>query len=49
MHAITHLTFCIRRCWSIGLTIHTSIFFNRVKYTDGPCGLPKFWVWSLVF
>ncbi|MFS8025605.1 hypothetical protein Hanom_Chr16g01477081 [Helianthus anomalus] len=24
-------------------------FFIRVKYTDGPCGLPKFWICSLAF
>ncbi|KAF5810058.1 hypothetical protein HanXRQr2_Chr04g0164921 [Helianthus annuus] len=21
----------------------------RVKYTDSPYGLPKFWIWSLAF
>ncbi|MFS7996594.1 hypothetical protein Hanom_Chr12g01131751 [Helianthus anomalus] len=25
------------------------VIFIRVKYTDGPCGLPKFWIWSLDF
>ncbi|MFS7950233.1 hypothetical protein Hanom_Chr07g00580941 [Helianthus anomalus] len=23
------------------------IIMINVKYTDGPCGLPKFWIWSL--
>ncbi|MFS8028855.1 hypothetical protein Hanom_Chr16g01515461 [Helianthus anomalus] len=23
--------------------------WKRVKYTNGPCGLPKFWIWSLAF
>ncbi|MFS7932649.1 hypothetical protein Hanom_Chr04g00370461 [Helianthus anomalus] len=23
--------------------------FKKVKYMDGPCGLPNFWIWSLVF
>ncbi|MFS7910254.1 hypothetical protein Hanom_Chr17g01537831 [Helianthus anomalus] len=25
------------------------VYFVRVKYTDGPYGLPKFWIWSLAF
>ncbi|MFS7916230.1 hypothetical protein Hanom_Chr02g00174681 [Helianthus anomalus] len=26
-----------------------NVVLYRVKYTDGPCGLPKFWIWSLAF
>ncbi|KAJ0650998.1 putative ABC transporter type 1, transmembrane domain-containing protein [Helianthus annuus] len=26
-----------------------SLFSKGVKYTDGPFGLPKFWIWSLAF
>ncbi|MFS7889522.1 hypothetical protein Hanom_Chr00s000004g01607991 [Helianthus anomalus] len=22
---------------------------KRVKYTHGPCGLPKSWIWSIAF
>ncbi|MFS7911023.1 hypothetical protein Hanom_Chr02g00113121 [Helianthus anomalus] len=25
------------------------VIIIRVKYTDGPCGLLKFWIWSLAF
>ncbi|MFS7920928.1 putative transcription factor FAR family [Helianthus anomalus] len=25
------------------------ITFIRVKYTESPCGFPKFWIWSLAF
>ncbi|KAF5807727.1 hypothetical protein HanXRQr2_Chr05g0236901 [Helianthus annuus] len=25
------------------------ILKTRVKYTDGPLSLPKFWIWSLAF
>ncbi|KAJ0717741.1 putative DNA oxidative demethylase, DNA-(apurinic or apyrimidinic site) lyase [Helianthus annuus] len=34
-----------------GRYINSFIFFFlvRVKYTNGPCGLPKFWIWSLAF
>ncbi|MFS7990051.1 hypothetical protein Hanom_Chr11g01054281 [Helianthus anomalus] len=29
---------------------HTQLIFKlRVKYTDGPCGLPKLWIWTLAF
>ncbi|MFS8030512.1 hypothetical protein Hanom_Chr17g01534931 [Helianthus anomalus] len=23
--------------------------YIKVKYTDSPCGFPKFWIWSLIF
>ncbi|MFS7949201.1 hypothetical protein Hanom_Chr06g00568801 [Helianthus anomalus] len=26
-----------------------ALLLSRVKYTDGPYGLPKFWIYSLVF
>ncbi|MFS7905883.1 hypothetical protein Hanom_Chr01g00052911 [Helianthus anomalus] len=31
--------------------VKTSVFqiMLRVKYMDGPCGLPKIWIWSLAF
>ncbi|MFS7976906.1 putative exostosin [Helianthus anomalus] len=33
-----------------GLVHHSCLLkIPRIKYTDSPCGLPKFWIWSLTF
>ncbi|MFS7930859.1 hypothetical protein Hanom_Chr04g00349201 [Helianthus anomalus] len=38
------------RLWPIPTRPHPFYsFIFKVKYTDGPCGKPKLWIWSLAF
>ncbi|MFS7910856.1 hypothetical protein Hanom_Chr02g00111111 [Helianthus anomalus] len=30
-------------------SFNTVMYSFSLKYTDGPCGLPKFWIWSIAF